>query len=227
MIRSFLATGLLLTSSLLAQAPPCTSTGDREIIPFESKVFPAPRQLRILLPEGYRSAANKDRRYPVLYMNDGQALFDVCASGSGQEWRVDETVGELFAQGKIRPLIVVGIDNGGRSLRSKEYLPYFDEYLRPLELDPQGKQYPRFLLDEVIPRIENLYRVLPGAENRALGGASYGAGIALYAVIKRPGSFAGLLLESSSVYADDYHLLNDAKPVRMAGTHFRRSRHRQ
>ena len=76
--RALIAT--LLAAALLTTA--CTSTGDLEIIPFESKVFPAPRQLRILLPEGYRAAANKDRRYPVLYMNDGQFLFDVCTMGS-------------------------------------------------------------------------------------------------------------------------------------------------
>jgi enterochelin esterase-like enzyme len=77
-----------------------------------------------------------------------------------------------------------------------------------------GKLYPRFLLDEVVPYVENHYRVMPGAANRALGGSSYGAGIAFFTVINRPGSFAALLLESPSIYADSYHLLTDAASVR-------------
>ncbi len=213
-IRSLLPAVLLLTSALWAQTPACTATGDLEIVPFQSKVFPAPRQLRILLPDGYRAPTNSNRRYPVLYLNDGQALFDVCVVGLSHEWRVDETVGELVAQGKLAPLIVVGIDNGGRRLRAKEYLPYVDRFLQPPEPDPQGKRYPKFLLDEVIPFVESRYRIMPGAKNRVLGGASYGAGIALHTLIARPESFAGLLLESPSVYADDYHLLKDAKRVR-------------
>lgn len=133
---------------------------------------------------------------------------------SGEEWRVDETVDELTAQGTINPIIVVGIDNGGRRLRPKEYLPYVDDTLAPPEPDPQGRLYPRFLLDEVAPFVERHYRVLPGARHRLLGGSSYGAGIALYTVIKRPRSFEGLLLESPSVYAGDYHLLKEAASVR-------------
>lgn len=194
----------------------CTATGDLEIVQFDSEVFPTSRKLRILLPDGYRLPENRDRRYPVLYLNDGQSLFDVCTSQfSGEEWRVDETVQRLIANSEIAPLIVIGIDNGGKRQRPKEYLPYFDDTLKPPESNPQGRLYPRFLLDEIVPFVERHYRVLPGEEHRALGGASYGAGIALYTVVKRPGSFGKLLLESPSVYADDYHLLRDAKSVRV------------
>jgi enterochelin esterase-like enzyme len=210
---------LLLAVSVVhgasAQSSECTSTGDLEIVPFLSKVFPTPRNLRVLLPTGYHLPANRDRRYRVLYLNDGQNLFDVCTSVyNREEWRVDETVNELTANGKLDPLIVVGIDNGGRRLRPKEYLPYVDETLSPPEPHPEGKLYPRFLLDEVVPFVEARYRVLPGPRNRVLGGSSYGAGIALFTVINRPGSFAGLLLESPSIYADDNHLLKDAASVR-------------
>jgi enterochelin esterase-like enzyme len=203
-------------SAASAQTPQCTSTGDLEIVPFVSKIFPTPRSLRILLPAGYHLPANRIRHYPVLYLNDGQNLFDVCtAVFNREEWRVDETVGELVANGKLDPLIVVGIDNGGRRLRPKEYLPYVDETLSPPEPHPQGRLYPQFLLDEVVPFVETRYRVLPGPRNRVLGGSSYGAGIALFTVMDRPGSFAGLLLESPSIYADDDHLLRDAATVRV------------
>ena len=84
--------------------PPCTATGDLEVVPFESKVFPAPRNLRILLPAGYRFTENRHRRYPVLYLNDGQNLFDVCTSQfTGEEWRVDETVDDLIAHDTMGP----------------------------------------------------------------------------------------------------------------------------
>jgi enterochelin esterase-like enzyme len=86
--------------------------------------------------------------------------------------------------------------------------------LKPPVEDPQGSLYPRFLLDEVVPFIESRYRTLPGAAHRVLGGSSYGAGIALYTVIQRHGSFDGLMLESPSIYADGYHLLKEAAPVR-------------
>ncbi len=205
----------LSTASAAKQKPRCTATGDLEIIAFESKVFPVPRRLRILLPDKYRLPANQDRHYPVLYLNDGQDLFDVCTSLTlKEEWRVDETVSELTASGRIPPLIVVGIDNAGKGLRAREYLPYVDGSLSPREPNPQGKLYPSFLLDEVVPYVESHYRVLPGAPNRVLGGSSYGAGIALYTVIERPGSFGGLLLESPSIYAADYELLKDAAHVK-------------
>ena len=194
----------------------CTATGDLEIVPFESRVFPVQRNLRILLPAGYRLLENRHRRYPVLYLNDGQNLFDVCTSQfTGEEWRVDETVDDLIAHGAISPIIVVGIDNGGKRWRPREYLPYVDDTLAPPEPNPEGKRYPRFLLEEVVPFVESQYRVLPGAGNRTLGGASYGAEIAFYTVVQHPASFGGLLLESPSVYADDYHVLKDAESVRV------------
>jgi enterochelin esterase-like enzyme len=205
----------MLTARTSPQAKPgCTATGDLDISPFESKVFPGARNLRVLIPDGYALPENRNRRYPVLYLNDGQNLFDVCTSlFNREEWRVDETVRNLVAKGGLRPLIVVGIDNGGKRLRPREYLPYVDDTLRPAEPDPQGKLYPTFLLDEVVPTIEKRYRVLAGSQNRVLGGSSYGAGAALYAVIRRPGSFGGLLLESPSIYASDYQLLKDAEAV--------------
>jgi enterochelin esterase-like enzyme len=190
-----------------------TATGDLEIVPFQSKIFGNTRMLRVLLPPDYHQSG--DRKYQVLYLNDGQNLFDICTSiYNREEWRVDETVDALIAESKIRPIIVVGIDNAGRRLRPREYLPYPDDTLRPPEPNPQGKQYPLFLLNEVIPFVESRYRIQTGSANRVLGGSSYGAGVALYTAVARPGSFAGLLLESPSVYASDYQLLKDAMDVR-------------
>ncbi len=208
--------GLLtfLLSAGRAQACDSTVAGTLDIVKFDSKVFGNTRMLRVLLPEGYRLRMNSSRRYAVLYLNDGQNLFDVCTSiFNREEWRVDETVSALVTAREIPPIIVVGIDNAGATLRSHEYLPYPDDSLSPPEANPQGQKYPQFLLDEVVPFIEDHYRVRGGPGNRVLGGSSYGAGAALYTVIARPGSFAGLLLESPSVYASAYQLLKDAASV--------------
>lgn len=81
-----------------------------------------------------------------------------------------------------------------------------DEFLSPPEPNPQGKRYPDFLADEVIPLIEERYRTLPGPANRILGGSSYGALINLYAASVRPGLAHSLLLESPSLYVDNGRL---------------------
>lgn len=191
--------------------PHCSVVGDLEIRPFSSKVFQNTRMLRVWLPPGYNSPEHRSQRYPVLYLNDGQNLFDACTSiFNPQEWRVDETTTELIRSGKIPALIIVGIDNPGKRDRPKEYLPFPDDTLTPAVPKVQGRDYPRFLLDEVMPFINRQYRTDPNPDNTGLGGSSYGAGIALYTVIRRPGRFGKLLLESPSLYAHDDYLLHRA-----------------
>jgi enterochelin esterase-like enzyme len=208
---------LALRLSAYAQEPSCpnTGSGDLDVVRFESKVFGNARMLRVLLPPGYRQVRFATLHYSVLYLNDGQNLYDACAPAPNHEqWRVEEAMTALMASGDIPPVIVVGIDNAGSRMRPHEYLPYPDDTLKPFDPDPQGKLYPQFLLQEVIPFVERRYRVRQGAANRVLGGASYGAGVSLYTLIARPDSFYGLLLESPSVYASDYALLKDAAGVR-------------
>jgi predicted alpha/beta superfamily hydrolase len=185
--------------------------GDLRLHEFRSRVFDNTRTLRVLVPDGYDAEQNGERRYPVLYLNDGQNLFDASTSVLNRmEWRVDETVRELTSAGRIAPMIVVGIDSAGRRGRFREYFPYVDAYLRPPEPNPQGKRYPAFLVDEVIPYIEARYRVEHRASSRGLGGSSAGALAAMFTVIDRPGVFGRLLIESPSIYVDDAHILRDA-----------------
>ncbi|HEY0304873.1 MAG TPA: alpha/beta hydrolase-fold protein [Longimicrobiales bacterium] len=192
-----------------------SQTPELRLHDFTSRVFNNTRKLRVLLPAGYDAPQNRGRRYPVLYLNDGQNLFDsTTATLNPMEWQVDETVATLTRAGVLPPLIVVGIDNAGRRDRFKEYFPYYDEYLQPPEPNPQGKRYPAFLVDEVIPFVEARYRVARGADNRGIGGSSAGALAAMYAVASRPGIFGKLLVESPSIYVDDYHILRDARPVK-------------
>jgi predicted alpha/beta superfamily hydrolase len=207
--KSALAVFLLigLPQLLWAQSP-----SQLQVTEFESTVFGNTRQLRILLPEGYADPDNVSRHYPVLYLNDGQNLFDAATAVLGNgEWQADETVRRLIADGVIPPVIVVGIDNAGRSGRANEYLPYPDIYLEPPLPDPKGQLYPAFIAEEVVPFIESRFRVQADEASRTLGGSSYGALIALHTVIVRPGFFAGVLLESPSFYVDNDHVLRDAK----------------
>ncbi len=179
--------------------------GDLRFHQFESNIFGNKRQLRVLLPTGYK--ANR-KQYPVLYLNDGQNLFDPRTSQSPQlEWGVDETVWSLYKSGLIEQMIVVGIDNAGKSERANEYLPWKDEFLEPPLEKPEGAKYPEFVKNEIVPFIEKNYRTKPGAKNRAIGGSSYGALISLYIVLKEPEFFGKLLLESPSFYVDQAMIL--------------------
>ena len=184
--------------------------GDLRFHKLKSEVFGNTRTLRVLVPPGYNR--NKLLKYQVLYLNDGQNLFQIrTAQSSSSEWGVDETVKDLLNSGEMEQIIIVGIDNAGKSERPNEYLPYYDKYLSPPLPDPQGFKYPEFLTEEVIPFVEKLYRVRKGSENRGLGGSSYGALISLYSVIKKPEVFGKVLLESPSFYVDEAKILKEAE----------------
>jgi predicted alpha/beta superfamily hydrolase len=200
------------TVSAKQASPPCSVVGDLEIHPFVSNVFHNTRMLRVWLPPQYNSPRQSKTRYPVLYLNDGQDLFDACTSVfNRQEWRVDETATDLIAARRVPPLIIVGIDNAGKRDRPNEYLPFPDDTLTPAVPQVHGKDYPRFLLDEVMPFINDHYRTDPTPANTGIGGSSYGAGIALYTVMMRPGRFGKLLLESPSIYAHNDYLIHKAQ----------------
>jgi len=206
---------LVLALGLAGGAPGSQGVDrDLRLERFTSATFGNTRTLRILVPPGYDAPANRDRRYPVLYLNDGQNLFDAATSTfTGREWRVDETVRELTAAGRIPPLIVVGIDHAGPRGRFREYFPWVDTFLSPPEPDPQGARYPAFLVDDVIPFVEARYRVARDPEQRGIGGSSAGGLAAINAVVSRPGVFGRLLVESPSIYVDDAHILKNATGV--------------
>jgi predicted alpha/beta superfamily hydrolase len=192
-----------------------TVIGWLEIFPFESKIFHNTRMLRVLVPANYLSPHNAHRSYPVLYMQDGQNLFDEATSAHG-EWHMDETVEHLVGSFKIPPMLVVGIDNAGEQ-RAAEYLPYPDAHNDKFsaEKSVHGNDYARFLVTEVMPFIEKHYRVSRGALNTGLGGSSYGADIALYTALKYPGVFGHLLLESPLLWIGDDQLLKDAQKAKL------------
>jgi predicted alpha/beta superfamily hydrolase len=187
------------------------ATGDLRLHQFRSRTFRNTRFLRVWLPPGYDDPSNSGRRYPILYLNDGQNLFESSTSFTGVEWQVDETADRLIREGVVPPMIVVGLDNTGRS-RFREYMPH--RSLQPMMLRVQGTRYPNFLIKEVMPYIARNYRIATGPENTGLGGSSLGALIALYTAIVRPGVIGHLLLESPSLWASNRQLISESHDVR-------------
>ena len=193
-----------------------TVIGWLEIVPLESKIYHSTRMLRVLVPANYFSPHNRSRSYPVLYMQDGQNLFDETTAYAG-EWHMDEAVEHLVGGFRIPPMFVVGIDNGGAQ-RSSEYLPYPDARNShdnvTDEKDVHGKEYARFLMTEVKPFIEKRYRIAHGAMNTGIGGSSYGAVIALYTALQYPATFGHLLVESPPLWIGDEQLLKDVQKAK-------------
>ena len=214
-----LCTGLVFASSIGAEPAPtagaCKSTvsGDLRLHTLKSATFANERTIRVLLPPGYDDAANKERRYPVLYMLDGQNVFDACLSDvSHHEWGVDETVQKLIAADKIPPLIVVGVDHAGKD-RAREYLPYKDFVGNPDMDEPAGKLFPDFMTREVMPLVDRNYRTLPGRPNTGIGGSSYGGVATLYALLARPNTFGYGLIESPVMWIGMGQLVRDTSPL--------------
>src|SRR5580693_4577652 len=109
------------------------ATGDLRLHEFRSRIFRNTRLLRVWLPPGYDDAQNAGRHYPVLYLNDGQNLFETSTAFAGIEWQVDETADRLIREGAVPPLIVVGIDNTGKE-RIREYMPHRSMHPRMLRV---------------------------------------------------------------------------------------------
>ena len=188
------------------------AVGDLRLHQFHSRIYRNTRFLRVWLPPGYDDTGNGGRRYPVLYLNDGQNLFEGATSFTGIEWQVDETAERLIREGALPPMIIVGIDNTGEE-RLREYMPH--RSMHPRMLRVQGKYYPDFLMKEVMPSVEGQYRVAKGPENTGFGGSSLGALIALYTVIARPGVIGRLLLESPSLWASGRRSIKESRAVRI------------
>jgi enterochelin esterase-like enzyme len=188
------------------------AVGDLRLHEFRSRVFRNTRFLRIWLPPGYDDAHHASRSYPVLYLNDGQNLFESISAFGGVEWGVDETADRLIREGAVPPMIIVGIDNTGKD-RLREYIPY--RSLHPKMLRAQGRYYPDFLMKEVMPFVESTYRAATGPENIGLGGSSLGALIALYTTIARPGVVGQLLLESPSLWVASRQAIKASREVRI------------
>jgi pullulanase len=140
------------------------------------------RRVWIYLPPGYENEPEK--RYPVLYMMDGQNVFDDATSFAG-EWKVDETLEELIPAGRVAPLIVVAVDNGG-DLRGNEYTPWPSEVRR---YGGGGGEHLQIWVDTLLPYINANFRTLTGPQNTGLAGSSFGGLMTLYGAFWHPEVF--------------------------------------
>lgn len=176
-----------------------TAAGQVQVQRFASIVFFNLQTLRVWLPPGYNDPENANRKYPVLYMFDGQNLFKAGSSGNqASKWNVDETLKQLIGQGKVEPLIVVGIDAPrDQSRRGSEYAPFIDP-AGPIQFVPHGDKLPEFITKEVMPRVEHGYRVKTDWKDTAIGGSSFGGVASLYLLETIPNVFGRALIESPS-----------------------------
>lgn len=187
-----------------AQQPTPSSGQIVQTINFASKYVPA-RNVDVWLPDNYSAS----KTYAVLYMHDGQMLFDSSITWNKQEWGVDETLNQLMQQKKIRDCIVVGVWNGGKS-RHPEYFPQ-----KPFEALSKEEQklvysayrsggqsifsglpissdnYLKFLVEELKPFIDKTYSTKTDASNTFVTGSSMGGLISLYALCEYPTIFGG------------------------------------
>ena len=187
----------------LSQIPKVAS-GSIERFQNMPSAFVVARTVDVWLPDGYST----NKKYAVLYMHDGNALFDSATMWNHQEWGVDEILSKLIAANRIKDCIVVGIWNGGAS-RHSEYFPQkpFESltdsqqaYLYTAKRNNdqiyfsqkvQSDNYLRFLVTELKPFIDNNFATLPDKDNTFVAGSSMGALISLYAICEYPTVFGG------------------------------------
>jgi enterochelin esterase-like enzyme len=184
-------------ATALAQPMPEVAVGRVERLPAIASKHVDARPVDVWLPADYSPA----KRYNVLYMHDGQMLFDASKSWNQQAWDVHLAVDRLVRQGRIPETLVVGVWNNGK-LRHSEYfpakfLPFVKEPLRQRFVDqglqgtPRSDAYLRYLVDELKPAIDARYATRAGREHTFVMGSSMGGLISLYAMNEYPQVFGG------------------------------------
>lgn len=174
------------------KADPTVSHGTLEFIPKIESQFIQPREVAVWLPEGYKTGDSCD----VLYMHDGQMLFDAATTWNSQEWHVDEMMDTLIKAGRIRPCIVVAIYNTRDRLN--EYFPdktwkhlNENQIKRTDTTEFKGDAYLRYIVNELKPYIDEHYKPLTSREHTFMMGSSMGGLISLYALCEYPQVFGG------------------------------------
>ena len=161
---------------------------------FRSRFLRNQRDCIVYLPPRYHE--QPERRFPVLYMHDGQNLFDGATSFvPGMDWHVGQTADDFILTGAVQPLIIVGIYNVGK-VRIQEYTPT----KAPRIGGGRADRYAKFLIQEVMPFIQREYRALPDPRVTGMGGSSLGGLLSLYLGLKHPQIFGRLAALSPSVW---------------------------
>jgi predicted alpha/beta superfamily hydrolase len=159
----------------------------------------AQRQVTLYLPPGYSDRG--ERRYPVLYMQDGQNLFDDARAFAGRSWRLRDAADEAIGARTASPMIIVGVDHAGND-RVHEYTPTYDALRK---VGGKADEYGHFLFDQVKRAIDDTYLTLP--QSTFVGGSSLGALVSLHLALKYPEVVRGAMVMSPSVWWDDRAIL--------------------
>jgi isoamylase len=163
------------------------------------------RQVDVYLPPSYESESR--RRYPVVYMHDGQNLSDPFTAFGGTTWRLEGALDRLASGGL--EAVVVGVHNIGEQ-RIAEYTPFADAK----HGGGRGERYVRFLADVVKPKIDTRYRTRPDRPNTAILGSSLGGLISLYAFFLRPSPFGRAAAMSPSIWFGGRRILEFVEQAR-------------
>jgi predicted alpha/beta superfamily hydrolase len=183
---------------------------------FRSRFLRNSRDLIVYLPPGYDD--QPFTHFPVLYLQDGQNLFDRATSFGGQDWNVHGAADHMIGIGAVQPLIIVGIYNTGKS-RIHEYTPVKSPKLGGGRAD----RYAKFLIEEVMPFIQREYRVNCDPRVTGIGGSSLGGFLALYLGLKHPQAFGKVAALSPSVWWHQRMIMQFAASVTLRPPNRKRS----
>ena len=176
---------------------------------FESNILGNKRDVTIYLPPNYDE--RQDQRYPVLYMQDGQNLFDAeRAFIPGQHWQLKEAADAAIGERTASPMIIVGIDNAGIA-RADEYTPVRSEKHKA---GGRADDYTRMIVEELKPVIDERFRTLPDAASTGIAGSSLGGLVSLHAALTRPEVFGRVASMSPSVWWADRAILKTVDAYR-------------
>lgn len=202
-MRKILYILFLFNNTISAQLPKVSTGTIRHFENFQSRYVDS-RNVDVWLPDGY----NASKKYAVLYMHDGQMLFDTAIAWNHQVWDVDGILGKLMKERKIKDCIVVGIWNSGVN-RDIDYIPQKpfeslslveqDTLLRVKKPDGspafsskvQSDRYLKFLVTELKPFIDKKFSTIRNRDNTLIAGSSKGGLISLYALCEYPQVFGG------------------------------------
>ncbi len=180
---------------------PVQRTGDIETLPAIASAHVSAREVQVWLPPGYRDAI--ERRYPVLYLHDGQNLFDARAAGA--EWQLDEHAQRGVLDGSLQPMIIVAVASNGD--RMADYTPSAQPRPEGGTVGGGAAAYARYLVQELKPAIDRRYRTRPGREHTAVGGSSLGGLVSMWLLLAQADSFGAALVVSPSVWWADGDIL--------------------
>ncbi|MCF2950020.1 alpha/beta hydrolase [Paraglaciecola aquimarina] len=190
------------------QTKQATATDNVQVLPYQFVIPDLDRQrtVRMYLPPSY---ATSTKSYPVIYMHDGQNLFDDLTAYAG-EWEVDESLNQLAKSDGLE-FIVVGVDNDGE-VRMNEFSPWPNERFG----EAQGEQYMDFIVEVVKPYIDTNFRTKPDRLHTAIMGSSMGGVISHYAVHEYPQVFSKAAMFSPSYwYSQDVFAFSKFKKAKL------------